>query len=127
MSVGFPKFDYVLTVYAFLGSATFTALFFLIQSKDIVKSYDFFVLITSMASILFLLAVIGRLNISNGRIKSDTTYGSVVGYFALFGFGLMLLVVVLLVFEINAILGIILGVFTFTTYLILDITARRAH
>jgi hypothetical protein len=127
MSVGFPKNDYVLTVYAFLGSATFTALFFLLQSKDTLKNYDLFVFITSLASILFILAVVGRLNISNGNIRSGTIYSTIVGLFALFGFISILSIIVLLVIEINFVLGIIVGVSTCTLYVILDMIARKSH
>ena len=127
MSVGSLKNDYVLTVYAFLGSATFTALFFLLQSKDILKNYDLFVFITSLTSILFILAVVGRVNISKGSIQPGTTYATIVGLFALFGFILILGVIVLLVIEINFVLGIIMGIVTLTLFLILDIIARKSH
>jgi len=127
MSIGIPKSDHVLTVYAFLGGATFTALFFLLQSKDMFKNYDLFVFIISIASILFILAVVGRLNISNGNIRSGTIYSTVVGLFALSGLFLILLIIVLLTMEINFVLGIIVGVCTFTLFVILDIIARKSH
>lgn len=127
MSGGFPKNDYLLTVYAFLGSATFTALFFLLQSKDILKNYDLFVFITAIASILFILAVVGRVQISNGSIQPGTTYADMVGLFALSGFILILGIIVLLVVEINFVLGIVVGVVTLTLFLILDRIARRTR
>ncbi len=127
MSFGLPKSDSVLTVYAFLGSATFTALFFLLQSKNTIQNYDGFIFITSLASILFILAVVGRSKISTGNIKSGTTYATIVGLFAVSGFFLILVIIVLLVMEINFVLGIIVGVFAFTLFLIIDIIARKSH
>lgn len=127
MSIGFSSNDHILTVYAFLGSATFAALFFILQSKDILQNYELFVILISMSSILFLLAVVGRLNISNGRIKSGTAYALVVGIFAVSGLGLILLIIVMLVAQINFTVGIIVGIFTFTLFLILDILARKSH
>lgn len=127
MSAESSRQDHFLTVFAFLGSATFTALFFLLQSKDLVKNYDFLVFIISIASILFILAVVGRLNISNGRIKSGTTYSTIVGLFAVSGLFLILLIIVLLIMEINFVVGIIVGVVAFTLYAVLDITARKSH
>lgn len=125
MSSGFPKNDYILTVYAFLGSATFTALFFLLQSKDILKNYELFVFITAIASILFILAVVGRVQISNGSIQPGTKYADIVGLFAVSGFIMILGIIVLLVIEINFVIGIVVGIATLTLYLILDIIARR--
>jgi len=122
----FSQQDHVLTVYAFLGSATFVALFFLLQSKEFIKNYDIFVFIVAIASILFILAVVGRLNISNNRIKSGTIYANIVGVLAVSGFFLMLLIIVLLIVEVNLVLGIIVGVCTLTLYGILDIAARKS-
>ena len=118
--------DHVLTVYAFLGSATFVALFFLLQSKDFIKNYEILVFIVAITSILFILAVVGRLNISNGRIRVGTIYANIVGVLAVSGFFLILLIVVLLIAEVNLVLGIIVGVCTLTFYVILDITARKS-
>jgi len=122
----FSQQDNVLTVYAFLGSATFVALFFLLQSKDFIKNYEIFVFIVAITSILFILAVVGRLNISNGRIRAGTIYASIVGILAISGLFLILLIIVLLIAEVNLVLGIIVGVCTLTFYVILDITARKS-
>ena len=118
--------DHVLTVFAFLGSATFVALFFLLQSKDFVENYELLVFMISIASILFILAVVGRLNISIGRIKKGTIYAKIVGVLAVFGFFLILLIVVILIAEVNLDLGIIVGVCTLTLYGILEIIARKS-
>jgi hypothetical protein len=127
MSDGLPKSDHNLTVFAFLGSATFTALFFLLQSKNIIQNYDFLILIVSIASILFILAIVGRLHISNGNINSNTTYGIIVGLFAVIGLFLILLAIISLVMENNFVIGFIVGVCAITSYLILDIIARKSH
>jgi len=126
MSQNTPKNDNTLTAYVFLGGATFTALFILIQSKDIIKNYDFTIFIVAIASILFILAVVGRLNISNGIIKSGTTYSRIIGIFALAGLFLILLTLVLLIVEINIVLGVIIGICAITLFIILDITARKS-
>lgn len=118
--------DHVLTVFAFLGSATFVALFFLLQSKDFIENYELLVFMVSIASILFILAVVGRLNISNGRIRVGTIYANIVGVLAVSGFFLMLLIIVLLIAEVNLVLGIIVGICTLTLYGILEITARKS-
>ena len=121
-----PKSDHVLTAYVFLGSATFTALFILIQSKDIIKNYDFLIFIVAIASILFILAVVGRLNISTNLIDPETIYTKAVGTFAVSGLILILLAIVLLISEINFVLGVITGVCTFTLFMILQMLARKS-
>lgn len=127
MKVGSSRNDHTLTVYAFLGSATFTTLFFLLQSKDLLKYYDLFVPITAITSILFILAVVGRLQISNGNISSRSHYGAIVNLFVVVGFVLILSIIALLVMEVNFVLGIITGIFTLTLYIILDVTYRKSR
>jgi len=122
----FSQQDNVLTVYAFLGSATFVALFFLLQSKEFIKNYDALVFIVAIASILFILAVVGRLNISNNRIKSGTVFANLVSWMAVSGFFLILVVLSLLIAEINLVLGIIVVVFIITLVAILEILAHKS-
>ena len=122
------KSDHILTVYVFLASATFTALFFLLQSNSPVKNRDFFVTCVAIASMLFIILVIARLNVSNGIIPSGKKYTELLGILSVIGFILVLLILVLLlILEINYLVGIIVGVFTFSFYIIIDIVARRSH
>lgn len=118
--------DHVLTVFAFLGSATFVALFFLLQSKEFIKNYDILVFMVSIASILFIIAVVGRLNISRGRIEEGTIYANIVAVLGISGFFLILLIIVLLIVEVNLVLGIIVGICALTFYGILEITSRKS-
>lgn len=120
--------DHILTVHVFLASATFTALFFLLQAGELVKNRDFFIASVSIASILFLILTIARLNISNGIIKPNSSYARLTGYLSAIGFIFVLLILVLLLLlEVNLIIGIIVGVFTFTIYVIIDVVARKSH
>jgi len=126
MSSESPRQDYVLTAYAFLGGATFTALFFLLQAKDIVKNYDFFVGSVAIASILFIMLVVGRLNISTGRIRTGTIFARMLGWLGFSGFLWLTIILILLLMEINFIVGIIVGVCSLAFYIMLDIAARKS-
>lgn len=127
MSTEPQKNDHRLTVNTFLGSATFTALFFLLQSRDTVKYYDYLVPVVAIASILFIIVAVARLNINSGRIGTNTYYATIVGCFSVSGFVLTLLSIVLLIAGINFVLGIIVGVCTFTFFTMLEITARKSN
>lgn len=121
------KHDHILTVFAFLGGSTFTALFFLLQSKDIIKNYDFFVASVSIVSILFIILVITRLNISTGRIRTNTIFAKMVSYLGIIGFAWLIIILILLLMErISYTVGIIVGVCSLAIYLMLDITARKS-
>ena len=126
MSAEIPKHDHILTVFAFLGSATFTALFFLLQAKDIVKDYNFFVASVAIASILFIILVVARLNISTGRIRTDTSLAKIVSWLGVFGFLWILIILILLLMEINRVVGIIVGVCSLTFYIVVEIAARKS-
>jgi len=126
MSIAQPKPDYILTVYIFLGSATFTALFFILQSKNIVTNYDFFVASVGIASILFILLIVARLNISNGRIKPDTDFAQFVGWLGIAGFVWIIFIIIALISEINYIVGFIVGMVSLAFYLTMEITIRRS-
>ena len=62
MSAEPQKNDHRLTVNTFLGSATFTALFFLLQSRDTVKYYDYLVQVVPIATIFFPMLVINSVD-----------------------------------------------------------------
>lgn len=125
MSLGFPKNDHILTVSVFLGGVTFTALFFLLQSKDILKNYDLLVVLTAFASILFILTTVGRMSISSGYTPSSI-FKQLVGMFALIGLFLIFTILVLLIIEVNLVLGIIVGIFTFTLFVLFEIVSRKS-
>lgn len=127
MNVEPQKNDHILTVHIFLGSASFTALFFLLQFRDNAQYYDYLVPIVAIASILFIISSVARLNINNGRIGTNTHYATIVGVFGVFGFFLILLSVVLLIVQVNLYLGIIVGVCTLTFFAMLEITARKSN
>ena len=126
MSAEALKQDYILTVFAFLGGSTFTALFFLLQSKDIVKNYDFFVASVAIASILFIILVMARLNISTGRIATNTILAKTVSYLGIIAFWWLLIILILLLIEINFIAGITVGVVSLIFYLMIDIASRKS-
>lgn len=126
MSVEPPKHDHILTVFAFLGSAAFTALFFLLPAKNIVKDYDFFVASVAIASMLFIILVIARLNISTGRIKTDTIFAKMVSCLGIAGFVWILIILILLLIGINLVVGIIVGFCSLVFYAMVEITARKS-
>ncbi len=127
MSAESQKTDHRLTVNVFLGSATFTALFFLLQARDTVKYYDYLIPVVAIASILFIIVSVARLNINSGRIGIKTHYATVVGCFSVSGFYLILFSIVLLIVGINVVLGIIVGICTFTFLTMLQITACKPN
>ena len=126
MSAPQSKPDYVLTVNIFLGSATFTALFFLLQAKDKIQNYEFFITSVAVASILFILVVVGRLNISNERIKSNTPFATLLGGLSIAGFVWIIIILVVLIFQINSLAGFIVGIISLGFYCAMEITIRRS-
>jgi hypothetical protein len=125
MSSEFPKIDHILTVSVFLGSVTFSALFFLLPSKDILKYYDLLVLLTSFASILFILASVGRMSISSGHTPSSI-FKRLVGLFTISGLVLIFTILSILIAEVNLVLGIIVCIVALTLFIIFEIVSRKS-
>ena len=121
------KNDHILTVYIFLGGATFTALFFLLQFRNAVEWYNYLVPIVAITSIIFIIGSVARLQISNGHISTNTPYATLVGFFGIAGFFLILLSIVLLIVQVNLVLGIIVAVSTVVLFGVLDIVARKSR
>ena len=126
MSITPPKPDHISTAHIFLGGATFTALFFLLQAKDKIQNYEFFVTSVAIASILFILLVVGRLNINSGKIKTDSAFATLLGYLGVAGFVWVILILVGLVYQINSIAGVIVGIVSLGFYFVMEITIRRS-
>ena len=120
--------DHRLTIFIFLGSASFTALFFLLQSKDTIKNYDFFVTSVAITSILFIILAVARLNISVGRIHTNTPLSKIVSWLGVVGFLLIIIVLTLLIItQVNYIVGSIVGIFGIGIYVLIDIATRKSN
>jgi len=119
--------DYVLTVYVFFASTNFTALFFLLQTKNTIQNYEFFVTGVAIASMLFILLVMGRLNISRGHIKESETFGQLIGWLGVGGIAWMMFILIALLWEIDFVIGVIVAVFSYTIFAILEVQARRSR
>ena len=121
------KQDYILTAYGFLGGATFTALFFLLQDKDPIVYHNAIVGGLATTSILFLILFVARLNISNGNIKPNTLFSKTVSWLGVAGFGSLLIILIMLVMNVNSTIGLIVLSCTVGFIVLLQITARRSR
>lgn len=126
MSSEFPKIDHALTVNIFLGGATFTALFFLLQSKGTVQNYDLLVFLTAVTSILFILASAGRASISSGYSQSSI-FSQLVGTLTIIGLFLIFGILSLLIVEVNFMVGVIVCIFAFALLTMVEIISRKSN
>jgi hypothetical protein len=111
------------TAFTFLSGTTLTSLFFLIQtdSKNV-----FLLTLFGVASMLFIVATIGRLNVTTGRIPKGSRYSNVLSGMVIIGLGILLTSIGLIVFDFNAISGVIVIIVLLLSLYIVESLARKS-
>lgn len=118
--------DYILTVYGILAGTTFAALFFILQVKDTLRFPDLTIGSIAFASALFVLLLLSRLNISQGRIAKDSSFSKTTSKFGILGFFLLIWNLILLLIQISLWVGIVVLVLTLICGLILNLKALKS-
>ncbi len=118
--------DHILTVYGILAGTTFAALFFVLQVKDSLLFPDLTVGSIAMASALFVLLLLARLNISQGRIEKGSKFSKATSYLGMLGFFLLLWNLIILLLQISVGVGIAVLIFTAICGIILNATALKS-
>lgn len=123
MTIENSSHDPQFTAFAFLAGTTLTSLFFLIQtdSKNVLL-----LTLLGVASMLFMVATIGRLNVTTGRISKGSTYSNVLSGMVITGLGILLTSIALIVFDFNVISGVIVIIVLLLSLYIVESLARKS-
>ncbi len=97
--------DSIFAATTFLTGTSFASLFFLMQSN---YAHDVLLLTAlSVASMLFLIATIGRLGVATGKYAKATPYANAISWMTIAGILLLVLSIVELLYNLNHLSGII--------------------
>ena len=98
--------DPIFTGIAFLSGITITSLFFVLQNSTLSNNFYLITPLTT-SSLLFILATIARLNISNNRIPKSSKFSKAISLMTIAGLYLLLLSLFQIIFKFNPISGVI--------------------
>ena len=109
--------DHILTVYGILAGTTFAALYFVVQIKDSLRFPDLTIGSVAFTSALFVLLLVSRLNISQGRVEKNSLFSKTLSKFGVLGFFLLIWNLIMIVFQISLWAGIVVFVLTMICYM----------
>lgn len=115
--------DHHFTAFAFLSGTSLTTLYFLIQSDS--KNTTLLTFL-GVASMLFIIATIGRLNVTTRRIARGSDYSHALSWMVIIGLALLVVSLALLIFDFNAVSGIIVLVVMVVSLSIIEYLARKS-
>ena len=98
--------DAIFTGIAFLGGITLTSLFFVMQNPTFSNNLLLFTPLV-MASMLFILATIGRLNVANDRIPKGSKFSTAISVMTVIGLYMLLFSLLQIFAKFNPVISII--------------------
>ena len=98
--------DAIFTGIAFLGGITLTSLFFVMQNPTFSDNLFLFAPLV-MASMLFILATIGRLNVATQRIPKGSKFSTAVSLMTIIGLYMLLFSLLQIFAKFNPVIGAI--------------------